>query len=50
MLSLLFLLFLLLPLIYIVLSFILLRKPVWIHKHRQPAFIARNIAHRGGLR
>ncbi|CAF2594784.1 unnamed protein product [Rotaria sp. Silwood2] len=30
------------------LSFIFLRKPHFLHKRRRPAFIARNIAHRGG--
>ncbi|CAF3635792.1 unnamed protein product [Rotaria socialis] len=34
--------------IYIALSFILLRKPTYLHKRRRPVFIARNIAHRGG--
>ncbi|CAM4755265.1 unnamed protein product [Rotaria magnacalcarata] len=34
--------------IYVALSFILLRKPTYLHKRRRPVFIARNIAHRGG--
>ncbi|CAF0890242.1 unnamed protein product [Rotaria sordida] len=34
--------------VYITLSFIFLRKPHFLHKRRRPAFIARNIAHRGG--
>jgi glycerophosphoryl diester phosphodiesterase len=36
------------PAVYIILSFIFLRKPNWLHKRRRPTFIARNIAHRGG--
>ncbi|CAF4580174.1 unnamed protein product [Rotaria sp. Silwood1] len=34
--------------VYIISSFVFLRKPHFIHKRRRPAFIARNIAHRGG--
>ena len=34
--------------VYIILSYIFLRKPNWLHKRRRPAFIARNIGHRGG--
>ena len=34
--------------VYAISSFVFLRKPQWIHRRRQPAFIARNIAHRGG--
>ncbi|CAF0766022.1 unnamed protein product [Adineta ricciae] len=46
--SLVYLSFLTVPVVYIIVSFILLRKPVWIHKRHRPAFIVRNIAHRGG--
>ncbi len=34
--------------VYAISSFIFLRKPQWIHRKRQPAFIVRHIAHRGG--
>ncbi|UJR14609.1 hypothetical protein I4U23_001603 [Adineta vaga] len=34
--------------VYAISSFVLLRKPHLIHRRRRPAFIARNIAHRGG--
>jgi hypothetical protein len=34
--------------VYAISSFIFLRKPQWIHRKRQAAFIVRNIAHRGG--
>ena len=34
--------------VYALTSFILFRKPHWIHAKRHPAFIVRNIAHRGG--
>jgi hypothetical protein len=34
--------------VYAVSSYVFLRKPQWIHRKRQMAFIARNIAHRGG--
>lgn len=43
-----YLIFLTVPTVYIILSFIFLRKPNWLHKRRRPAFIVRNIAHRGG--
>ncbi len=43
-----YLTFLTVPAVYIILSFIFLRKPTWLRKQRRPAFIARNIAHRGG--
>jgi hypothetical protein len=32
----------------VILSFIFLRKPNWLHRQRRPAFIVRNIGHRGG--
>ncbi|CAF3000504.1 unnamed protein product [Rotaria socialis] len=34
--------------VYAVTSYVFLRKPQWIHRIRRPAFIARNIGHRGG--
>ncbi|CAF1044576.1 unnamed protein product [Rotaria sordida] len=34
--------------VYVISSYIFLRKPQWIHRKRRPAFIVRNIAHRGG--
>jgi hypothetical protein len=34
--------------VYAISSFVFLRKPQWIHRKRRPAFIVRNIAHRGG--
>ncbi|CAF0794409.1 unnamed protein product [Adineta steineri] len=34
--------------VYAISSFVLLRRPQWIYRKRRPAFIARNIAHRGG--
>ena len=34
--------------LYAISSFVLLRRPQWIHRKRRPAFLARNIAHRGG--
>jgi len=34
--------------VYAISSFAFLRKPQWIHRKRRPAFIVRNIAHRGG--
>jgi hypothetical protein len=34
--------------VYAVTSFILFRKPHWLHTKRHPAFIVRHIAHRGG--
>jgi hypothetical protein len=34
--------------VYAASSFIFLRKPQWIHRKRRPAFLARNIGHRGG--
>jgi hypothetical protein len=43
-----YLVLLTIPVVYVILSFIFLRRPHWIHKRRRPAFIARNIAHRGG--
>jgi hypothetical protein len=43
-----YLVFLAIPVAYVIFSFIFLRKPHWLHKQRRPAFIARNIAHRGG--
>lgn len=40
--------FLTVPIVYILLSFVFRHKPNWLHKRRRPAFIVRNIGHRGG--
>jgi len=41
--------FLTIPTVYAVLSFIFRHKPNWLHKRRRPAFLVRNIGHRGGM-
>lgn len=34
--------------VYAISSFVFLRRPQWLHRIRRPAFIVRNIGHRGG--